>query len=280
MKNNAAHPPALDKSTYLIDTHCHLDMTSYDEDLPEVLERAEQNQINRIVTIGIDLPSSARAILLARKHKRISATIGIHPHDVKNTAQQDYDELIRLYTKYSKHIVGYGEIGLDYVKNYSPIDTQRHHFAEQLHLAGELNLPIIIHNRNADSDALDILNEVGPTNRGGIMHCFSGDYNFAKQVLDMGLLISIPGVVTFKNATALQEVVRKVPLTSIVLETDGPFLAPHPYRGKRNEPSFLLHTARKIAEIRNTSIEEVAGQTSVNAEELFRFDKGKQNNDS
>lgn len=279
MKNIATHPPDLSKSTYLIDTHCHLDMTSYDEDLTKVLERAEKKQISRIVTIGIDLTSSERAILLARKYKQISATIGIHPHDVINTTDQDYDALEHLFAKYSKHIVGYGEIGLDYVKNYSPVDTQRYHFAKQIDLAGDLHLPIIIHNREAESDTLDILKDAGPLARGGIMHCFSGDYNFARQVLDMGLLISIPGVVTFKNATTLQEVVRKVPLTSIVLETDGPFLAPHPYRGKRNEPSFVVYTASKIAEIRNTSIEEVARQTSLNAEKLFRFDKGKQDND-
>ena len=279
MKNITTHLPVLGKGTYLIDTHCHLDMTSYDEDLREVLERAEKNQIRRIVTIGIDLTSSERAILLARRYKQVSATIGIHPHDVKNTTDQDYEELKRMFAKYSAYIVGYGEIGLDYVKNYSSIDKQRHHFAKQLHLAGDLNLPVIVHNREADTDTLTLLKEAEPLNRGGIMHCFSGDYDFARQVLDLGLLISIPGIVTFKSATTLQEVVRKIPLTSIVIETDGPFLAPHPYRGKRNEPSLVLHTASKIAEIRNTSIEEVAKQTSLNAEKLFEFDKGKQHND-
>lgn len=213
--------------------------------------------------------------MLAQKHKQVSATIGIHPHDVKNTTDEDYEFLKQLFLKHSKHIVGYGEIGLDYVKNYSPADKQQYHFAKQLKLASRLGLPVIIHNRNAETDTIGILKEAVPLSQGGIMHCFSGDYTFAKQVLDLGLLISIPGVVTFKNATILQEVVRKIPLTSLVVETDGPFLAPHPHRGKRNEPSLMLHTASKIAEIKNISIEEVARQTSLNGEKLFQFDKGK-----
>ncbi len=274
MKNTDTHLPVLGENSYLIDTHCHLDMTSYDKDLTEVLERAEKSRIKRIISIGIDLPSSERAVLLAKKYKPISATIGIHPHDVKNTTDSDYELLGQLFTKNSDYIVGYGEIGLDYVKNYSPIDKQQHHFTKQLDLADKLQLPVIIHNRNADNDTLDILKKAKPLTQGGIMHCFSGDYNFARQVLDMGLLISIPGVVTFKNAATLQEVVKKVPLTSLVLETDGPFLAPHPHRGKRNEPSFILYTACKIAEIRNIRIEEVAEQTSLNSEQLFHFDNG------
>ncbi len=275
MKNIETHLPVLGRNAYLIDTHCHLDMTAYDKDLTEVLERASKFQVKRIVSIGIDPHSSERAVLLARKHQQISATIGIHPHDVKNTTDKDYELLKQLFAKHRKHIVGYGEIGLDYVKNYSPIDKQQHHFTHQLNLARELDLPVIIHNREADRDTLDIVKNMGPLPQGGIMHCFSGDYNFAKQVVDMGLLISIPGIVTFKNATTLHEVVKKIPLTSIVLETDGPFLAPAPYRGKRNEPVLILHTAGKVAEIRNIPIEEVARQTSLNSEELFQFNNGK-----
>jgi TatD DNase family protein len=274
LKNIENHLPVLSKGTYLIDTHCHLDMTSYNADLTEVLERAYRNQIKRIISIGIDLTSSERAISLARRHKQISATIGIHPHDVKNTTDDDYELLKQLFAKYSKFIVGYGEIGLDYVKNYSPVDKQQYHFTNQLNLACELQLPVIIHNREADKDTIALLKKAKPLTRSGIMHCFSGDYNFARQVLDMGLLISIPGIVTFKNATTLHDVVRKIPLTSLVLETDGPFLAPHPYRGKRNEPSLMLHTAGKIAELRNISIDEVAEQTSLNSEKLFQFDNG------
>lgn len=279
MKNIRPEPPALNNNSYLIDTHCHLDMTSYEEDFADVLERAHKNRIKRIVSIGIDLASSKRAIMLARKYQQISATIGIHPHDVENTTDEDYILLEQMFTENEEHIVAYGEIGLDYVKNYSSIEKQQEHFERQLNLAGKLNLPIIIHNRDADIDTLNILRKSKSLPRNGIMHCFSGDYAFAGKVLDLGLLISIPGIVTFKNATKLQEVAKKIPLTSLVLETDGPFLAPHPYRGKRNEPSLMLYTAGKIAELRNIPVEEVARQTSLNSEKLFQFDNGNSRND-
>ena len=272
MKNIENSLPTLDKKSYLIDTHCHLDMTSYESDLSAVVERARNYHIKRIVSIGIDVASSEKAISLAKNFAGVSATIGIHPHDVENTTDREYTKLEQLFTEHSAHIVGYGEIGLDYVKKYSPADKQRYHFAKQLEFAQKLKLPVIIHNREADEDTLDILKNGSPLEQGGIMHCFSGDYNFARQVLDLGLLISIPGIVTFKNAVTLQNVVKKVPLTSLVLETDGPFLAPHPFRGKRNEPVLMLHTAQKIAEIKKIPIEEVARQSSLNAEKLFQFD--------
>ncbi len=275
MKDIENNLPALNKNSYLIDTHCHLDMDSYENDLTEVIERAFKNHVKRIVTIGIDLPSSYRAILLAKKNAHISATIGIHPHDVGNITDSVYTKLARLFSEQSAHIVGYGEIGLDYVKNYSPIDKQQHHFTRQLDLAHELKLPVIIHNRDADDDTLELLKKAKPLQQGGIMHCFSGDYEFARQILDLGLLISIPGIVTFKNAATLHEVVRKIPLASLVLETDGPFLAPHPFRGRRNEPILMLHTANKVAELKKIHILEVARQTSCNAEELFQFDHGE-----
>jgi len=275
LKNIETNLPALNKNGYLIDTHCHLDMDSYENDLTEVIERSFKNHVKRIVTIGIDLPSSYRAILLAKKNAHISATIGIHPHDVGNITDSVYTKLARLFSEQSAHIVGYGEIGLDYVKNYSPIDKQQHHFTRQLDLAHELKLPVIIHNRDADDDTLELLKKAKPLQQGGIMHCFSGDYEFARQILDLGLLISIPGIVTFKNAATLHEVVRKIPLSSLVLETDGPFLAPHPFRGRRNEPTLILHTAKKVAELKKVHILEVARQTSYNAEELFQFDHGE-----
>lgn len=272
MKNIDDNLPALNKDSYLIDTHCHLDMKSYETDLNLILERAGNNLIKRIVTIGIDVSSSEKAISLAKKFDNVSATIGIHPHDVDNTTDTEYRTLEQLFIEHSANIVGYGEIGLDYVKRYSPPDKQRHHFIKQLDFALELELPVIIHNREADEDTLEILRNAKPLLQGGIMHCFSGDYDFARQVLDLGLLISIPGIVTFKNAITLQDVVRKIPLSSLVVETDGPFLAPHPFRGKRNEPSLMLYTAEKIAEIKNISINQVARQTSQNAEKLFQFD--------
>lgn len=265
--------PQLSLSCELIDTHCHLDMSVYSEDIDKVLEAAFANHIFRIITIGIDLPSSKDAVVLARKYPQISATIGIHPHDVDNLQESDYAELEQLYLHHAQYIVGFGEIGLDYVKQHSDPANQRIHFRNQLDLAHALKLPVIVHNREANDDTIKILQEAKPLDFGGIMHCFSGDTAFAHKVLDLGMLISIPGIVTFKNAVVLHQVAREIPLESMVLETDGPFLAPHPYRGKRNEPAYLLHTAKKIAELREIDIEQLGKQTTANAENLFKFNR-------
>jgi TatD DNase family protein len=265
--------PRLSLSSQFVDTHCHLDMPAYHDDIEKVLEEALANHIERIITIGIDLASSGNAVTLARRYKQVSATIGIHPHDVDNLTNSHYTELEQLYFSHSEHIVGFGEIGLDYVKQHSDPSRQREHFKRQLDLAHALKLPIVVHNRDANNDTLKLLRESKPLDYGGIMHCFSGDIAFAHKVLDLGMLISIPGIVTFKNATILQEVAREIPLNSMVLETDGPFLSPHPFRGKRNEPSYLLYTAKKIAELREIDIEQVSRQTTANAENLFKLNR-------
>ncbi len=267
--NNKHALPMLPPATGLIDTHCHLDMSAYMDDLKEVLDDAAGNGIEHIITIGIDTASSQKAIELAMRFPGISATIGVHPHDVENLRDQDYEVLRSLHDRHSRHVVGYGEIGLDYVKKYSTPERQREHFHRQLLFSRELNLPVIIHNREADEDTLNILKSCGGEPWSGVMHCFSGDYNYARRVLDLGLHISIPGVVTFKNAAALHEVAKKIPLDRMLCETDGPFLAPHPYRGKRNVPSYLLFTALKIAELRGTGIDTIARQTTENAKKLF-----------
>ncbi|MBU0665545.1 MAG: TatD family hydrolase [Proteobacteria bacterium] len=263
--------PQLTHDTFLIDSHCHLDMDAYQDDLETILEQAYQNNIRTIISVGIDEKSSRQAIFLAAKYTMVKATIGIHPHDVAHIQPQTFDILADLAEKNSKDIVGYGEIGLDYVKNYTPADIQRTHFRSQLSLANELKLPVIIHDREAHDDILRILREAAPYKYGGVMHCFSGNMTLARQVLDLGFHISIPGVVTFKNATDLQKVAREAPLTSLLLETDGPFLSPVPQRGKRNEPTFLLYTAQMIADLRDIPINEVARQTSANAMRLFRL---------
>lgn len=265
--------PQVPQSAKFIDTHCHLDMAAYTDDLEEVLTNAFASHIHRIVSIGVDLASSRNAINLARNYQQISATIGIHPHDVDNLKNNVYTELEQLYFEHSKHVVAFGEIGLDYAKQYSDPSKQREHFKRQLDLAHTLKLPVVIHNRDANDDTITILREAKPLDYGGIMHCFSGDTVFARKVLDLGLLISIPGIVTFKNATTLHQVAREIPLTSMVLETDGPFLAPHPFRGKRNEPSYLLFTAQKIAELREIEIEQISKQTTANATDLFKFNR-------
>jgi len=263
-------PPRLPDSVCFVDTHCHLDMAAYGEDLEEVLHRATANNVRRIVTIGIDLASSREAVGLAQRYRQLSATIGIHPHDVDRLEDADYRELERLFADHSKHIVGLGEIGLDYIKQHSHPDKQRTHFKKQLDLAHALKLPIVVHNREANDDTIKLLQQAKPLDHGGIMHCFSGDMEFARKVLDLGMLISIPGIVTFKNAATLHEVARQIPLSAMVLETDGPFLAPHPFRGKRNEPAYLYYTAQKIAELRDIDIEQVSRQTTANANDLFK----------
>ncbi len=273
MKTMNINLPQLSDSCHFIDTHCHLDMTAYSHDIETVLNFAQANHIEKIVTIGIDLASSKNAIEIARTYPQVYATIGIHPHDVDKVKDSDYTELEQLYRHHNTDIVGFGEIGLDYAKQHSEPSRQREHFKKQLELAHELELPVIIHNREANDDTIKILSEARPLDYGGIMHCFSGDLSFAHKVLDLGMLISIPGIVTFKNAATLQEVAKKIPLTSMVLETDGPFLAPHPFRGKRNEPSYVLYSAQKIAELRGIEIELVSENTTTNAENLFKFNK-------
>ncbi|TKB09161.1 TatD family deoxyribonuclease [Desulforhopalus sp. IMCC35007] len=246
-------------------------MEAYADDLNEVIFRAQKYGVKTIITIGIDLPSSKAAVKLAQKHKGVYATIGVHPHDVDHLDEHTYEALRLLYRNHKQQIVGYGEIGLDYVKMYSEPANQRKHFTRQLELAQNLGLPVVIHNREADTDTLFTLQAQKNFPNGGIMHCFSGDYDFAVKIIDMGLKISIPGVVTFKNATKLQEVVTKIPIEHMIVETDGPFLSPHPFRGKRNEPAHVLFTAMKIAELKNISIDEVAHHTSVNATTLFNL---------
>lgn len=271
MTKNPAQLPLLTENAFLIDTHCHLDMDAYQDDLDTILEQAHRNHIRTVISVAIDEKSSRQAISLARRYSMVKATIGIHPHDVAHIQPQTLKILADLAEKNRHHVVAYGEIGLDYVKNYSPPDLQRSCFRSQLALAKELGLPVIIHDRDAHDDTLRILREAAPFQHGGVMHCFSGDMTLAGQVLELGLHISIPGVVTFKNAADLQEVARQAPMASLLLETDGPFLSPVPRRGKRNEPAFLLHTAQAVADLRGIPINEVARQTSANAMALFRL---------
>ena len=206
----------------------------------------------------------------------IEATVGIHPHDVGNITRSHLDEIATLIEHNRQYIVGYGEIGLDYVKNYSNPDAQKHFFKLQLVIAREHKLPVIIHDREAHGDMLRILKENAPFPNGGIMHCFSGNLEYAKKIVDLGLLISIPGIVTFKSAKDIQEVACKIPLDTILLETDGPFLAPVPYRGKRNEPAYLLYTALAVAELRHCNLIEIAQASTDNACRLFKIDLSRE----
>nr|WP_321467136.1 TatD family hydrolase [uncultured Desulfobulbus sp.] len=265
--------PHLNGPAQLIDTHCHLDMEDYGHDLDQVIATAGQHGVTRIITIGIDVPSSEAALRLATQHANVFATVGIHPHDAQQATPQSLERLRRL-AGHAK-VVGYGEIGLDYFKDYSPRPTQIEAFYRQLILAKELDLPVVIHDRDAHEDTLRLLQENGPFPRKGVMHCFSGDIRLAEATLELGFLLSIPGVVTFANAQTLREVIRAVDLDALLVETDGPFLAPVPYRGKRNEPKYVLYTAQMIAELKNISLEEVARVTTANATRLFHLPEAR-----
>ncbi|CAK8717580.1 TatD DNase family protein [Candidatus Electronema halotolerans] len=259
--------PQLSPEISLIDTHCHLDMAAYQPDLDQIIADARRCGVTRIITIGIDLPSSCRAAELAQCYAGVYAAVGIHPHDAESADEETFRRLAELAA--APKVVGYGEIGLDYAKNYSPKEVQLRVFARQLELAKELRLPLIIHDRDAHEDTLRLLREQGPFPHGGVMHCFSGDAELARQVLDLGFYVSIPGIVTFPNAAMMREAVREVPTDRLLLETDGPFLAPVPFRGKRNLPQYLLHTAAAVAELKGVSLDDIARQTTVNAEKLF-----------
>ncbi len=263
--------PELLPGFFLIDSHCHLDMSAYADDLDTVLSRSKVHGLQAIISIGVDESSSISAIKLAKKYPMVKATVGVHPHDVEHIDKETYERLRDLISHNREHIVAYGEIGLDFAKQYADPTTQKNEFRTQLVLAKELNLPVVIHDRDAHEDTLEILQQESPFPNKGVMHCFSGDIHLAHKIMDLGFLISIPGVVTFKNGTKLQQVAKEVPLESLILETDGPFLSPVPWRGKRNEPSYLLYTAEKIAQLKRIRIEKVAEQTSKNVQDLFNF---------
>jgi TatD DNase family protein len=252
----------------LIDSHAHLEMKEFDFDREEVIKRARQAGVDFIVTVGTNLALSRKAVELAEKHENIYATVGIHPHDVAKTDKNTYEALKKLTQR--QKVVAYGEIGLDFFRNISPQEEQIDLFGRQLELAHELNLPVIIHDREAHEQTLRMVKASGV--RCGVFHCFSGDYNMAKQCIDLGFYISIPGVVTFDKAKTIQDVAQRMPLSSLLLETDAPYLAPIPHRGKRNEPSFIIHTAKKVAEIKGVSWEEVADVTTKNAKSLFHIE--------
>jgi TatD DNase family protein len=259
--------PVLGNDISLVDTHCHLDMEAYNDDLEEVLLRAEINSVTTILTIGIDLKSSQRAVQIANKYKNIYAAVGIHPHHAEEVSPVILNDLQKLAEE--KKVVAYGEIGIDTVKNYAPLAAQRDAFIRQLNLAKKLDLPVIIHDREAHEEVYSLLLANGPFPAGGVIHCFSGDSELALKFINLGFYISIPGVVTFKKAEMLQNAAANIPLDKILIETDGPFLAPVPQRGKRNEPLLTLYIAKKIAELKETTLDKVATQTTINAENLF-----------
>jgi TatD DNase family protein len=261
--------PQLGPDVFVVDTHCHLDMAAYD-DCRQVVERAIAAGVRTILTVGIDLASSKAAVALAEEFPGVYCSVGIHPHHVGGVEEAQHQELAELAGH--PKVRAYGEIGLDYAKDYAPHDVQILHFERQVVLAKELGLPLIIHDREAHAEVMAILTAALPLPAGGVMHCFSGDMNLATAAIDLGFYLSIPGVVTFSKAEMLHEVARSAPLASLLIETDGPYLTPEPFRGKRNEPAYVLYTAAHVAALRGISIDEVARQTSTNAIKLFGFE--------
>lgn len=250
-----------------IDTHCHLEMGVFDEDRDEVVERADSADIEYIINAGSDINGNLKGLELAAKYPGVYAATGIHPHDAELVDESLYKQL-KKWAKEPK-VVAIGEIGLDYYYLHSPKGVQIEAFRRQILLAKELNLPIIVHSREAKKDTMRILHEAN-SDTTGVLHCFSGDKDMAKDAMELGFYISIAGPVTFKKATRLREVVKFVPDEFLLIETDAPYLSPIPVRGKRNEPSFIRHTAKAIADIRGISIGDLARITTLNAMKLFR----------
>ena len=262
-------------SAPLVDTHCHLNAAAFDEDLESVISRARQAGITKILIPGTDLDSSRRSISLAKQHPDLYAAVGVHPHDAKSWRPSTIAELIEL-TK-EPEVVAVGEIGLDYYRNYSKPEIQREVFRNQLTLAKEAELPIIVHNREAIEDLLPILKEWVQDlprplkTRAGVLHAFSASVDAASKAIDMGFYIGIAGPVTFRNAEALRRIVRQIPLERILTETDAPYLTPDPHRGKRNEPGYVQFVATAIANTRQVEVDQAKEQMVVNARVLFRW---------
>jgi TatD DNase family protein len=258
----------------IIDTHAHVDMDAYDEDRADVIQRARDNGVDYILNIGCDIESSLRSLELAERYDFIYATAGVHPHDVKSVDGHTYDQLKGLLSH--PKIIALGEIGLDFYKNYSPQGQQKEHFRKQVELARELNKPIIVHSRDANEDIIGILSDYypqDPSARSGIFHCFSGNQELADRALEMGFYISFSGSVTFKKSDELRAVAKMVPADRLFVETDCPFLAPVPHRGKRNEPAYVSHTAQLVADVRGLKVDDVQRTTALNFFELFGIGK-------
>lgn len=251
----------------LIDTHAHLNAEQYNDDVEEVMKRAKENGVEKIVVVGFDRPTIEKAMALTEANEFIYACIGWHPVDAIDMTDEDLAWIEELSTH--PKVVALGEMGLDYHWDKSPKEIQKEVFRKQIRLAKKVKLPIVIHNREATSDIVDILKEEDASEVGGIMHCFSGSVETARECVNMNFFISLGGPVTFKNAKKPKEVAAEIPLEWLLVETDCPYLTPHPHRGKRNEPGYVKLVAEEIANIKGVSFDEVARVTTENAKKLF-----------
>ncbi len=255
----------------LIDSHAHIQGKEYAGEAEAVISRAHAAGIEKIIAVGGagDMSSNTEAIALAESFANVYATVGMHPHDAKDVGADEMEKLKALCTH--PKVIAVGETGLDYYYDHSPRDVQRHVFAQFIHMASETGLPIVVHERDAAGDATELLRGEGAGKLRGVIHCFTGNYDAACAYLDLGFYISFTGIITFKNADPLREVVRKVPLERMLIETDSPYLTPVPHRGKRNEPLYVRFVAETIAKVKELAVEEVARVTTENVKHLFRI---------
>ena len=256
-------------SLRLIDSHAHIQGPEFAADLNGVIDRAHAAGVEKILVVGGtgELSSNDAAVAVANSFTGLFATVGMHPHDAKDVSEQDFERLEHLAA--DPKVVAVGETGLDFYYDHSPRDLQVKVFTRFIHMARALELPLIVHDRDAHRDIAELLKSEGGENLRGVIHCFTGDYPAAKEFLDLGFYLSFSGIVTFKNAEALREVVRELPLDRMLVETDSPYLAPVPHRGKRNEPAFVLQVAETIASVKGLPLQEIAEATSRNAGALF-----------
>ena len=252
----------------MIDTHCHLDFDEYDGRRDKIIKAALDAGVHTMVNIGADMESTERSVKLAEKYDAVYATVGIHPHDAKTFNKKIADRLVKL-TEHKK-VMAVGEIGLDFYRDLSPRDIQRDVFRQQLDIAVQTNLPVVIHTRESFKDTLEIVQEYAHKLPGGIFHCFPGTVNDAYEVIDLGFHISVGGVITFPKAK-MAEVAAKVPLEYVLLETDSPYLTPVPYRGKTNQPAYVKYVCEKIADLRGMAFSEVEKITDRSAQKLYRL---------
>lgn len=265
----------MDDRIRLIDSHAHIYSKEFTADFDSMLQRAVEAGVKTILVVGADLESSFQAAELAQKYPNLYAAVGIHPHDANRVTEECYKKIISLAENNSK-VVAIGEIGLDFYRDRSPRPDQERVFRRFIQVAKEVNLPVIVHDRDAHERIITILREESAETVGGVLHCFSGDVAMARECIDLGFSISIPGTVTYPNNSSLHEVVKAIKIEHLLVETDCPYLSPVPYRGKRNEPAYVRLTAEKVATLKGLSLEDVARITTLNTERLFRIDHGRQ----
>ena len=253
----------------IVDSHCHLDYPNLYDELDDVIKRAEYNQVKYLLTICTTLESFEKIKLIINKYKNIYGTFGIHPHETKKFKEVDSKFILNLKKK-NKKIIGIGETGLDFYYNYSEKEIQKKSFIKHINAASELNIPIIVHSRDAENETYEILNsETKNSDLKILIHCFTGSKEFAKKLLDINCYISVSGIITFKNSIDLVDTVSSIPIEKLLVETDSPYLAPSPHRGKSNEPSYIIHTVEKLSQIKKISKENVITNTTNNFKKFF-----------